>query len=83
MAERVKDLELSLQWLRSLLWCRLDPWLRNLHMLQVQPKKKKKEYTLLLVYKITLEEYKTVNLVCLQATIVKRRNFCVCPFLYF
>ena len=33
---------LSLLCLRSLLWCRFDPWPRNLSMPQVQPKKKKK-----------------------------------------
>ena len=31
----VMDLALSLLWLRSLLWCRFDPWLRNLCMLWV------------------------------------------------
>ena len=35
----VKDLALSLQWLRSLLWCGFDSWTGNFYMLQVQPKK--------------------------------------------
>ena len=30
MAQQVKDLALPLLWLRSLLWGRLDPWLREL-----------------------------------------------------
>ena len=38
----VKDPALSLQRLRLLLWHRCDPWPRNFHMLQVEPKKKKK-----------------------------------------
>ena len=35
MAQWVKDLALSLQWLGSLLWCGFDPW----HMLQAWSKK--------------------------------------------
>ena len=35
VAQRVKDLVLSL------LWCRFDPQPKNFHMLQVKPKKKK------------------------------------------
>ena len=41
VVQQVKDLALSLQWLRSLLWHRLDPWLVNFHVQQVRPKKKK------------------------------------------
>ena len=41
MAQQVKDLALPLLWLGSLLWCVLDPWARNFHMLRMQPKKKK------------------------------------------
>ena len=37
----VKDLALSLLWLRSRLWCGFSPWPRNFHMLQAQPKEKK------------------------------------------
>ena len=39
----VKDLSLSMLWLRSLLCCRFDPWPGNFCMLQVQSKKKKKK----------------------------------------
>ena len=39
MAQRVKDLALSLQWLESLLWHRFNPWPGKIHMPQVQPKK--------------------------------------------
>ena len=39
VAQKVKDLALSLQWLGLLLWSGLDPWPGNFHMLQVQPKK--------------------------------------------
>ena len=42
MAQWVKYLVLSLQWLRSLLWHGCDLWSRNFHMPQVWPKKKKK-----------------------------------------
>ena len=39
MAQQVKDLVLSLQWLGFLLWHRFDPWPGNFHVPQVQPKK--------------------------------------------
>ena len=42
MAQWVKDLVLSLQWLGSLLWCRFDPWPGSIHMLQSQPQTEKK-----------------------------------------
>ena len=42
MVQRVKDPELSLQLLGSLLWRRFKPWPRKLHMTQVQPNKKTK-----------------------------------------
>ena len=46
----VKDLVLSLQWLRSLLWYVLDPWPRNFCMLWAWPQivtrvKKRSLYT--------------------------------------
>ena len=41
MAQWVKDLALSLQQFRLMLW--LDPWLGNFCMLQVQPKGEKKK----------------------------------------
>ena len=51
MAQEVKVPVLSLQWLGLLLWCRFDPWSRNLHMLWVQPKKKKKpKFSVLMNY---------------------------------
>ena len=37
----VKDLALSLLWLRSLLWSDFDPWPGDFHMLQAQLKKAK------------------------------------------
>ena len=39
MAQWVKDLALSLWWLRWLLWHGLNPWPRNFQMLRVWPKK--------------------------------------------
>ena len=39
MAQGVKDLVLSLQWLGSLRWGRFDPWPGNLHMPWAQPEK--------------------------------------------
>ena len=39
MAQRVKDLVLSLLWLRSLLGRGFDPWPRNFHMPWVQSNK--------------------------------------------
>ena len=39
MAQQVKDLALSLQWLGLLLWHRFNTWPGNFHMLWVQPKK--------------------------------------------
>ena len=43
VAQWVKDLALSLQQLRLLLWCMFSPWPEKFHMLQTWPKKKKKE----------------------------------------
>ena len=47
VVQQVKDLVLSLQWLRSLLWCRFSPWPRNStgrgHSAP-PPKKEKKHY---------------------------------------
>ena len=48
MAQWVKDLALSLQWLGSLLWHELDPEPGNFHMLQAQPKKGKKKKLIIL-----------------------------------
>ena len=44
MAQQVKDLALSWQWLWLLLYCRFDPWPRKFHMLWTLSKKKKKRY---------------------------------------
>ena len=38
VAQQVKDLALSLLWLRPLLWCKFDPWSRNSPMQAAQPK---------------------------------------------
>ena len=43
VAHWVKDSVLSLQWLRSLLWCGFDPWPGNVHVLWEWQEKKKKE----------------------------------------
>ena len=37
----IKDLVLSLLWLRLLLWHRFNPWPRNFHMPWMHPKRKK------------------------------------------
>jgi len=42
VAQWVKDLVLSLQWLGSLLRHSFNPWLGNFHMPQAWPKKKRK-----------------------------------------
>ena len=47
VAQRVKDLALSLLGLGSLLWCRFNPWPGNSRMLWVRPKKKKKRVSLI------------------------------------
>ena len=39
VAQRVKDLALSLMWLWLLLWCGFDPWPGNFHVLWAWPKK--------------------------------------------
>ena len=39
VAQWVKDLVLSQLWLRSLPWCRFDPWPRNFHVPQAPPRK--------------------------------------------
>ena len=38
VAQWVKDPALSLLRLKSLLWCRFDPWSRNFHLPRMQPK---------------------------------------------
>ena len=43
VARRVKDLALSLLWLRSLLYHKVVPWPQNFHMPWMWPKKKKKK----------------------------------------
>ena len=43
VAQWAKDPALSLQQLGSLPWCRFNPWPRKFHMLQEQPKEKKKK----------------------------------------
>ena len=40
MAQRVKDLALSLPWLWLQLWCGVSLWPGNVHLLQVWPKKR-------------------------------------------
>ena len=37
-AQKGKGLALPLSWLRSLLWCRFDPWPRNFCLLPARPK---------------------------------------------
>ena len=41
VAQQAKDLALSLQWPRTLLWHGFDPWLVNLHKPLAQPNKTK------------------------------------------
>ena len=43
VAQHVKDLALSLPWLRLLLQHRFNPWPRNVHMLQGSPKRKEND----------------------------------------
>ena len=43
MAQPVKDLILSPQWLRSLLWLEFDPWPRNFPMPWVWPKQQQQQ----------------------------------------
>ena len=40
VAQWVKDLSFSLLWFQLLMWPRFDHWPGNVHVLQVQPKKK-------------------------------------------
>ena len=42
VVQQVKDLALSLQQLRPMLWCEFNPRPRKFHMPQVLPKKEKK-----------------------------------------
>ena len=46
---------MSLLWLRSLLWCRFDPWPGNFHMQQSPPKKKKKKKKVAIKERILLK----------------------------
>ena len=47
VTQQVKDLALSLLWFWLLPRLRFSPWLRNFHMLKVQPKRKKKKNSIL------------------------------------
>ena len=40
VSQRIKDLALALQRLRSLLWLEFNPWPGNMHVPEVQPKTK-------------------------------------------
>ena len=48
VAQWVKNLALSLQRLRVLLWCGFDPWPGNFHMPRAWPKKREKKKKLCL-----------------------------------
>ena len=43
VAQQVKDLVLSLQWLGLLLWHGFDPWPENFYILWAQQKKKERD----------------------------------------
>ena len=43
MAQLVKDLALPQPWCRFQLWGEFDPWPGYFHMMQMQPKKKKRK----------------------------------------
>ena len=53
MAQRIKDPELSLQWLRLSLWHSFNPWPGNLQMPQVWPKEKVEDQMKLMKFKCT------------------------------
>ena len=57
-AQWVKDLMLSLLWLRQLLWHKFNPWPGNFHMLHVWPQKNKQTVLTLAVHILKLEEYR-------------------------
>ena len=64
MAQQVKGLALSLQWLGSRLWLGFDPWPGNFHMKRVGPKRKKqrnKQNTTYLIVKKFFKKAKTSN----------------------
>ena len=48
MEQQVKDPVSSLQRLGQLLWHEFNPWPRNIHVLRVQPKKRKKNIEVLM-----------------------------------
>ena len=61
MVQQVKDLA-SLQWLRSLLGPRFDPWPRNSYMLWAWPKSKLIIYVVSVVVTIIITIIKFFNL---------------------
>ena len=55
MVQWIKDLALTLQWLRSLLWCGVDPWLRNFYYamgVTIKLKQTNKNYSLSVVWNL-------------------------------
>ena len=77
MAQQVKDLALSLPWLRSLLWCEFIPWPGNFHMLLVWPKRKRKKIIYINSIVPTFVSYSshsTLYFECVQCMF--------CPWLY-
>ena len=66
MAQRVKDLVLSLLWVRLLLWCRFSPWPGNFHMPQVRQKNKRLNFSnksLMCIYSLMLGTWHIVGAV--------------------
>ena len=75
MAQWVKDLLLSLQWLRLLLWLGFYSWLSNFRMPQVQPNKQtkmcmKRQYELMR----TLLSVVSIPVLFIIVVAVKQRN---------
>lgn len=61
-AQQVKDLILSLQRLRSLLWHRSDSWPGSVYMLRVRPKRCTHKYMLMNVYTLKFLSIKRIQI---------------------
>ena len=77
MAQWVKDLALSLQWLRSLLWHRFDPWSQDLLYAQAQAKKQtnKRPAVSFSAHQIG-KHFKDGEHLMLMSTLISRSSIC-------
>ena len=63
VAQQVKDLELSLQQLRLLMWCKVSPWPGNFHMPWVWQKKKERKKSPIPIVDLSISPFSSISFV--------------------